>query len=425
MGTFAAYSFTSGIYLLAAYLVYKWLLSGENQPAFNRAVLLSLYALAFILPLSPRFSLVSGQATQVAISTEGGIQATAATTDLSLGLYEIVLYIYLSGMVVTALASIMAIIRLLSIIRNGRKITAGHYTLVILPQTRLSPFSWMRYIVMSDDDYKSAGEMITCHESAHLRLHHWIDLLLAQLTIIVLWYNPASWLMRTELRNIHEYQADSAVLRSGTDARQYQLLLIKKAVGRRFPSLANSLNHSKLKNRITMMCNQTSSPARRLRALAFAPALLLAAIAVNIPAVTSALNATSAVSLTADKGNEKIADRQNGNDVVSGIPEVLPQYPGGDGEMIKFMVNNIKYPKEAAEAGVQGRVVVEFVVDKNGRPTDITVKKSVSPELDAEALRIISIMPDWTPARDKGKTVGCKVTLPVSFKLQADDKTTK
>ncbi len=425
MGTFAAYSFTSGIYLLAAYLVYKWLLSGENQPAFNRAVLLSLYALAFILPLSPRFSLVSGQATQVAISTEGGIQATAATTDLSLGLYEIVLYIYLSGMVVTALASIMAIIRLLSIIRNGRKITAGHYTLVILPQTRLSPFSWMRYIVMSDDDYKSAGEMITCHESAHLRLHHWIDLLLAQLTIIVLWYNPASWLMRTELRNIHEYQADSAVLRSGTDARQYQLLLIKKAVGRRFPSLANSLNHSKLKKRITMMCNQTSSPARRLRALAFAPALLLAAIAVNIPAVTSALNATSAVSLTADKGNEKIADRQNGNDVVSGIPEVLPQYPGGDGEMIKFMVNNIKYPKEAAEAGVQGRVVVEFVVDKNGRPTDITVKKSVSPELDAEALRIISIMPDWTPARDKGKTVGCKVTLPVSFKLQADDKTTK
>ncbi len=328
-------------------------------------------------------------------------------------------------MVVTALASIIAIIRLLSIIRDGRKVTAGHYTLVILPQTRLSPFSWMRYIVMSDDDYKSAGEMITCHESAHLRLHHWIDLLLAQLTIIVLWYNPASWLMRAELRNIHEYQADSEVLRSGTDARQYQLLLIKKAVGRRFPSLANSLNHSKLKNRITMMCNQTSSPARRLRALALAPALLLAAIAVNIPAVASALNATSAVSLTADKGNEKIADRQNGNDVVSGIPEVLPQYPGGDGEMIKFMVNNIKYPKEAAEAGVQGRVVVEFVVDKNGRPTDITVKKSVSPELDAEALRIISIMPDWTPARDKGKTVGCKVTLPVSFKLQADDKTTK
>ena len=223
--------------------------------------------------------------------------------------------------------------------------------------------------------------------------------------------------MRAELRNVHEYQADDAVLRSGADARQYQLLLTKKAVGQRFPSLANSLNHSKLKNRITMMCNQKSSPVRRLRALAIAPALLLAAVAVNNPSVASALGTASSVSLTESKVSENNPPAQIER-VDQAQPEVMPEYPGGLQELFKFLANNVNYPVVAAKQGVEGRVIVRFVVSPSGKPTDICVIQSVSPELDAEAIRVVSIMPVWTPAMNDGVPVSCLMSLPVDFKIQ-------
>ena len=410
MGAFSAYVFSAGIYLLAAYLIYKWLLSSENMPGFNRLVLMSLYALAFLLPAAPEFSLAPAQpsAEAVGVIDLGAFEVEVAESSTPLWLVA-VLWIYIAGMAVCAAATLISLVRLLSIIRRGRRTNVNGYTLILLPQTKLAPFSWMSHIVMSEADYEAAGEMIICHEMSHLRLQHWADLFVAQLVAIILWYNPASWLMRTELRNVHEYQADSSVLSSGADARQYQLLLIKKAVGQRFPSLANSLNHSKLKNRITMMCNQTSSPSRRLRALAIAPALLIAAAAVNIPVVASALGTASTASLSADKVSEKSQTAQE--------PEVMPQYPGGDAELYKYMATNVRYPAEAMESGTEGRVVVSFTVAKDGKVTEPIVVKSVSPELDAEAIRVVNTMPAWTPATVAGEPVACQMTIPVQFKL--------
>lgn len=427
MGAFSTYSFCAGIYLLAAYLIYKWLLSGENQPAFNRILLLSLYVVAFILPkyqwVSPSVE-VAGPQIQADIDLG---PLTVGTIDASTPQWmSVVMWVYLAGMIAAFFFSIISFVSLLSVIRKGRKCKVGQYTLVILSDTRLAPFSWMRYIVMSEADYAAAGDMIICHETSHLRLYHWADLLLAQIVCVILWYNPASWLMRAELRSVHEYQADSSVLSCGTNAREYQLLLIKKAVGQRFPSLANSLNHSKLKNRITMMCNQPSSPVRRLRALAIAPALIIAAVAVNLPLVSSALTTASLVSLVADKVSEKTTNGQIvaivdvPAEVAEEEPDVMPEYPGGSAEMYKFVGMNVRYPEKAMQNDVQGRVVVGFIIDKDGKPVDISIIKSVDPELDAEAMRVAGMMPAWKPATKDGKPVRCKMAMPVAFKLQGD-----
>lgn len=424
MGTFAAYTFESGVYLLAGYLIYKWLLSAENQPAFNRIILLGIYAVAFTAPLLrvPGFAHVAGG------GAAGVVQVGDITAEILPGAppvwARICVVAYYIGMIVTTLFTILSLIRLLAILRKGETRKMDGYSLIMLPDTKLATFSWLRYIVISRQDYDEAGATILLHERAHLRLHHGLDLLVAQIIIILLWYNPASWLMRAELRSVHEYQADDAVLRSGADARQYQLLLTKKAVGQRFPSLANSLNHSKLKNRITMMCNQKSSPVRRLRAVAIAPALLIAAVAVNNPLVASALGMASSVSLTESKVSEKnqvvqkpVAQVQAEPEEVA-TPDVLPEYPGGQFAMYKFLGDNIKYPEEAAKNKIEGKVAVRFIVTSTGKVTDVSMEKSVSPELDAEAMRVIGLMPAWTPAQKDGKPVNCSMVVPVTFKLR-------
>lgn len=420
MGAFVAYTFESGIYLLAGYLIYKLLLSRENQPAFNRFILLAIYAVALTAPLLrlPDFVHLSGAkpATLIELGELSAEISPAAAPVWA----RICVTVYYIGMAVAALLTLMSLIRLITILRKGELLKRPGYSLIILRDSKVATFSWLHYIVMSRHDYNDAGETILLHERAHLNLLHGLDLLLSQIVIILLWYNPAAWLMRAELRTVHEYQADDAVLKSGANARQYQILLTEKAVGRSFPTLVNSLNHSKLKNRIIMMCNPKSSPVRRLRAVAIVPALLLAAVAVNTPIMASALGAASSVALRGSDVIESNLPAQTqpvAEKAEAPAPEVLPQYPGGQMDMFKFLIDNIKYPEEAVSKGIEGRVVVHFVVNADGSLSDISIDKSVSPELDAEAIRVVSKMPRWTPAKKDGNPVSCSMALPVAFKL--------
>ena len=201
--------------------------------------------------------------------------------------------------------------RLTRIIRSGEKLRRPAYTLVITPDSRFAPFSWMHYVVISRADYDSAAHTILTHETEHIRCQHWIDLLLAQAVCIVNWFNPAAWLMRDELMLVHEYQADMAVIDSGHDTQQYQLLLIKKAVGARFPSLANSLNHSKLKKRITMMYKEKSGAGRRFKALALVPMLAIALGVAGVPAVRAAVTTIRSSEISTAKVTENPRNDKN------------------------------------------------------------------------------------------------------------------
>ncbi len=429
MGALLAYTVYTGIFLVAGYLLYKLVMAGEKQMSLNRAVLLGLYALSFAAwPLS-RIQWHSAAPGAGAgfdfLLLPGGIADDSAGQPL----WPLVLTgVYMAGLAATAVFTAFTTFRLIKIVRSGESVEREGYTLVLLPEGRVAPFSWGKYVVMGKDDYEAAGETVTAHELAHIHCRHCLDLLAAQAVCILLWYNPAAWLMREELKTVHEYQADASVLASGIDPRTYQMLLIKKAVGTRFQSLANSLNHSKLKKRITMMYKEKNSGLRRLRGLVLALAPVAAIAVVNIPAVAGCLDGMRAASLeTTDEPIKVVAAgtiRKDTQNISESKPDVLAQYPGGEGEMFKYLAHNINYPEAAANADHQGRSVVQFTVKTDGSLSDFEIIQSSYPELDAEAIRVIASMPAWTPAQANGKAVASFYTLPVQFRLQGD-KTAK
>jgi len=484
------------------------------------------------------------------------------------------------------------------------------------------PFSWMNGIVISERDYNEGGREILLHEKAHIRCGHSYDVCLVAVCEVVQWFNPFVWLMSSSLSDVHEYEADAEVLNCGVDARSYQMLLIKKAVGSSSYAFANSFNHSLLKKRIAMMMKKKSSPWMRAKALYVIPmagialcafatsefansAELISESKVNdlpemmqeaeqnssmrtetagvvepVPEITqpqvaeesekkepliivdgkeveadglldpnaptqdildrigdlkpediahlTVLKGVSGTAIYGEKGangvieiaTKKVADKSVVDTVKvaeeageSGIfieYEQMPEFPGGHGELMKFIASNIRYPKLAVEYGVKGRVLVQFVVNKDGsvgehsilsskitRPINRTDSMRIAAEqgamldevmvtalqmtdsgdpnilsvaelkalvqklpgaemdevgnvtingkavktlkvegkeykidqnmvayqnariaLEEEAVRVLKLMPKWTPGMQRGKAVRVHYTMPVTFRLQ-------
>ncbi len=258
--------------------------------------------------------------------------------------------------------------------------------------------------------------MILIHEYAQLRLLHWNDLILAYLAICIQWYNPAAWSMREELKAIHEYQADETVIESGVDTKQYQLLLLKRAVDSGYQSFANSLNHSKLQKRVTMMYEKKTSLRRKMFALALIPAIGAGIAVTSIPSVAGVLESMATTATTAKAETPATEPPRT----IYTAAESIPEYPGGMEALMKYLSMNIRYPEEAMKADIQGRVIVKFVVNKDGSVSDAEVVKGVDESLDKEALRIVSTLPKWIPATVNGKAVDCYFSLPINFRLVDD-----
>ncbi len=441
MGQIFAYSLMSALVLMLMYLVYKWILSGENQHGYNRAVLLGIYSISFAAPpFIPTLSYMLDRGPDehgtVAVgmpTVEFGTVDSAAPSVLA----TVLTVVYFSGVFAVVVATCYSALRLNNIIRKGERYDRDGFTLVVHDDNGLAPFSWRNYIVMNRKDFAESGDLILAHETKHVNARHWVDLMVAQAVAAFQWYNPAAWLMREELKTVHEYQADEAVILSGTDMKQYQMLLIKKAVGGRFQSLANSLNHSNLKKRITMMYKSKSPVGRRLRVLALAPAALVAVAVVNIPAVASALTSAShaldggkvtkndGISVTNASETTAAAFGEQSPQKVYKIVQVEPEYPGGINELLKTLGMNLRYPAEAMATNIQGRVVVRFVVTEKGKIASPEVIKSVSPELDAEAIRVLQTLSDFNPGTIDGKPVSVYYTLPITFKLAPDPEKKK
>ena len=216
--------------------------------------------------LSDHASAESVAAVQPSVS-----EAVETSRGVEIPWRQIGIVIYLAGVAAVIFVTVRSIVGLHRLMRRGRCERLDDGTTLVRMDENVAPISWCRNIVISERDLRENGAAILAHERAHVRLHHSLDLLLVDLAGAVQWFNPAMWLLRRDLRAIHEYEADAAVIASGVDARSYQLLLIRKAVGGRWYSIANSFNHSKLKNRITMMLREKSSRRTRARALLLLP----------------------------------------------------------------------------------------------------------------------------------------------------------
>ena len=285
---------------------------------------------------------------------------------------------------------------------------------LILTEGNQPPFSWMHYIVLSEKDYRENPTEILTHEMAHIWHHHSWDLLLADIGILLQWFNPAAWLLKQEMQSVHEYEADDAVLAAGVDAKSYQLLLIKKAVGTSRYTMANSFNHSSLKKRITMMLKEKSSPQARAKYIYILPLAALSVMAFARPEVSDA----SAV-LTKAKVTDLWTIPQEKT------PEVKAQFPGGEKAFLNFLARNVKYPTLALEAGKQGRVACLATIGVDGTIKEVEITKSVDPALDAEVIRVIKKTPKWEPAQLAGKAVESKIPLGFLFKVEGSDLQTE
>ena len=407
------YQIKVGICLIAFYLLWKLLLSRETFHRFNRVALLTVMALAFVLPwvklsLDTSVPVISRMVVmdEIIVGPAGAAQPQAIASSWTV--MGLVTALYFIGMAMVAAWLLHSQWSLRRLLRKGRKESLpGGVTLHIVPGDQ-SPFSYFKHIVINEQDYRDNPREILTHEHAHISLRHSWDVLFVELVKLFQWWNPAAWLLCRELRQVHEYEADMAVLNQGVDAKQYQLLLIRKSVGDQLFSMANNFNYQSLKKRIRMMTMNKSSRWNTLRALAVVPVIALALLAFANPT-----NETANKSVVMANGQDNASQ-----DVYESV-EQMPEFPGGMEEMMKFLQMNIQYPANAAKNNVEGRVVLQFVVKKDGQIGEVKIARSVDPELDAEALRVVKSMPNFIPGRQDGKPVAVWYTLPISFKLQS------
>ncbi|MBO5795671.1 MAG: TonB family protein [Bacteroides sp.] len=437
MGIFFVYILKSAICLALFYLFYRLLLSKETFHRFNRLALLGLLVLSCIVPLIEVGTGATNVVNRQFISWEEMLMMAEMSTIAeevvtpTLSWREVLLLLYLVGIAFFLLRNLWSLGRMLSLINSCKKQRLNNEIWLFTHQKDIAPFSWMKYIVLSEKDYAESGETILTHERAHIaNLHSW-DLILADLCVFFQWFNPAAWLLKQELQNIHEYEADEWVINHGIDAKKYQLLLIKKAVGTRLYSMANNLNHSNLKKRITMMIKKKSNPWACMKYLYILPLATIAVAAFARPEISNEFDEISSAKVS-DLASFMKADGEKSletppvtslapQDSVFQVVEEMPEFPGGMKAMMQFIADNVKYPSIAQKNGVQGRVITQFTVCKDGSITDAKVLRSVDPYLDKEALRVINAMPKWKPGKQGGQAVAVHFTVPVVFRLTGDE----
>lgn len=451
MGTFLVYILKSAVCLAVFYLFYRLLLSKETFHRFNRIALLGVMVLSCLLPLIQITVKEASPVNMQVMSMEDLLlmyQWNNGATIVEEGSHtlrwqEMLVLVYFAGLLFVMVRHLWSLGRMLFLIRHSRCEKLDHGVRLVVHQRHIAPFSWMRYIVISETDLKEGGHYILVHERAHIRLHHSWDLLLTELCAWVQWFNPAIWLLKQELQNIHEYEADEEVLRQGIQAKEYQMLLIKKAVGARLYSIANSFNHSSLKKRITMMIRKKSNPWARAKYLYVLPLAAVTVAAFARPEISQPLDEISSVKvndlsavletyadknvsnpaekelqLKKDSSAQKVVMSAASDNRIFDVVEQMPEFPGGMRAGLEFMARNLKYPTKAQEAGKQGRVIVQFIVQKDGSLSDLHVLRPVDPWLDAEAIRVIGSMPKWKPGMQDGQAVAVKFNLPVTFALE-------
>ena len=519
---FLIYDLKVAVLIIVFYMFYRLLLSRETFHRVNRVVLLMTAVASFVLPLCV-ITLHETVTIQAVPEVSIGNVQMAVAEEPATPLWQILLPIlYIIGMLATLGHTLLSIWNVMRLIRQSEQHPQSDGTIVcVTGNADVAPFSWMRYIVMNRGDYEAQDAAILAHERGHIRLRHSYDVVLVDLLTALQWFNPAMWMLRQDLRAIHEYEADGAVLSQGINARQYQYLLISKATSIGGYSIANGISHSTLKNRIHMMTNKKTRSSHLLKLLALVP-IIGTALALNARTVTDYVydepqkkqiikkgkkagtiktaNQTIEVIATETAPSEQaegqtfkmrgiVKDKEKGDPIVGAVirianskqgtvtdmngefsidvkkgdaviasyvgyvsdatvvkdsqsnyvfvlekdgsnetrkpfdvVEQMPQFPGGTTAMMEYLSKNVRYPEEAHKNGIQGRVIITFVVESDGSITEAHIVRSVNPLLDAEALRVVNAMPNWTPGMQNGEPVRVKYTLPITFKLQGDAK---
>ena len=406
------YLIKANVVLVVLFGFYQLISAGDTFFKWRRLSLLTVYVLSLLLPTIDLSVLVNETAPlgnilpRMAYNLpEVMVQPTRDAFDW----HQLAVWLYAGVALVLLLRVFWQVVVVCRLAQRSERATL-HGTAVCLLTGDYSPFSFFRWIFVNPvNKTPSQVKQILTHEQTHVEQWHSVDALLAQLFVAAFWFNPVAWLMRLQVRNNLEYLADRAVISGGTDKKAYQYHLLAVAYRTNVATITNNFNVLPLKKRIKMMNKQTSNPLARFKYLLFVP-LAIALLAMN--STTIRANVQKKVVKTT-----KATKKTSANDKVYEVCEQMPTFPGGDAALMKYLSENVKYPALAIKAQEQGRVVVSFTVEKDGAISDVKVARSVTPSLDAEAVRVVKAMPKWTPGKQGGQLVRVRYNVPVSFKL--------
>ena len=478
----AIYLIKINVALMLLYGFYRLTVSRDTFFGLRRLTLWLIYAVVLMVPGLNLEYWVRDTPTMVSMANVYAdtfypvvvvkAQASGITwMDMLLGIYWV-------GVAVLSLRLVWQLFSIIRLVVISRK-QEVEGIMVHLLKGEGSPFSFFRWVFMYPSTLEGRQlHEVMVHECTHVSGLHSLDTLFSELFSIACWFNPFAWLMKQEVRMNLEYLADESVLSDGNARKSYQYHLLGLAYRQPNEStkIANNFNLLPLKKRIKMMNKRRTSEIGKAKYFLFAPLAGVLLMVSNIESVAreigeqipevaevhqkaeQALNADVAVAnpmakdavemmnpaeaeeMEADKAAEaaliaveqakqaaeekvktkpqtETTKKKNSWDC---IPETMPYFPGGNVLMLKYLADNIKYPASAVKAKKQGRVIVGFIVQKDGSITHAKIVRSIDPELDAEALRVVKGMPKWTPGTQLGKPVSVKYTLPVKFSLQKD-----
>ena len=404
MTAFLLYIARSGLYLAVFYAFYLLVMRRTTFFRFNRIALLAGSVVCAVLPLLKvrTVSVLAEVGPLTMTSVEEG--AVLASPQVSFPWTLLICCLYIAGIAAVLVTTLLSAMKIIRMEKTGQKIYKDGYRTVILSDN-LSSFTFGKTIFVGGKDLNE-NPAIFSHETMHVKSRHYLDLFLFRAIQILWWWNPLVWVARTELCLLHEYEADEGVIQKGIDATQYQLLLVRKAVGEQRFSLASGFQHAQLKNRITMMIKSSSKGWMRLAYLALIPLLAALVYACN------------------PSKNAKNSETSDETAVAEVIPfqevEVKPTFnDGDDSQFISWIHKNIEYPESAIAAEAQGRMLVQFSIMPDGSMDEIEIVRGINPDLDAEVLRVMkSCDLKWTPGMQNGKPIKVSYTLPIVFRLQ-------
>ena len=275
--------------LTLLYSLYRLLLRRETFHRLNRAVLLAILVMSPLLPFIPLHTdeptaidtmLTKIKEPLMSLSADANMAdaSTAAYEDMGTASWlwlRYIAYIYLMGIAVAFMVYIFRLLALMRVIRRSRRIShpiVPKDVHLMLDMRITQPSSWMHWIFIGPIDLKQNAETVLHHEMAHVQLGHSWDVILCDITCRLLWFLPFSWMLRQDLVDVHEFQADEEVLRGGVTLEEYEHLLVRKAVQTQKLPITNTLRHGAVKKRFAMMHSSRSSRWSRLKLMYLAPA---------------------------------------------------------------------------------------------------------------------------------------------------------
>jgi len=423
MNDLLSYLFQSGLNLALMYSLYWLFMRNDNLHRTGRFYLLFSVFSSLIIPLINFKITVSPSNNYFYLLEEIVIKPNNIAQSISgkYSLYQNVSIIYISIAAIFLIRFLFQLSKLGWMINKfGPEKKAG--LSIIKTYRKNLAFSFFNYVFLgSNYTNQNQVDKIIAHEMIHFRQLHSIDLIILELLTIIQWFNPFVWMMKHSFRNLHEYLADEGVLTAGVNKSDYQKMLMYQTFGINYNVLTNSFNHSLIKRRFIMMSKIQKSKRLTFKAMFILPVSLTLMVLFS-SSFTPKIIAQDSQKSDNTKGQKAIEEKSIQNEEVFTVVEKMPEYPGGDDARIKFMVENIKYPEQAKKNGIQGVVFVSYVVEKDGKISNIKTIRGIGGGCDEEAERVISLMPNWKPGIQRGQPVRVQFNLPVRFSL---DKTNK